>query len=98
MGDIDSVGFERYTLLNVHSALAENFLPNPADEGRVRRYAVDMGLSVYRPLSVPQRIDQELDLLLAKLNQIADPFEQLIFLMVRLPFLQPFAEINKRSF
>lgn len=97
VGNIDSVGFERYTLLNLHSALAENLLPNPADEGRVRRHAVDIGLSVYRPLSVPQLIEHELDLLLAKLNQIADPFEQSFFLMVHLPYLQPFADINKRT-
>ena len=39
---IDSAAFDRYTLMNLHGALAENLLPNPADEGRVRRHAVDL--------------------------------------------------------
>lgn len=95
--NIDSAEFNRYTLMNLHSALAENLLPNPADEGRIRQHAVDIGKSVYRPLSTPQQIDDLLDLLLGKANQIADPFEQSFFMMVHLPYLQPFADINKRT-
>lgn len=95
--NIESVGFDRYTLMNVHSALAENLLPNPADEGRIRRHAVDIGSSVYRPLSTPQQIEEALDTLLGKAGSIRDPFEQSFFMMVHLPYLQPFADINKRT-
>lgn len=94
---IETAGFNRYTIMNLHSALSENLLPNPADEGRIRQHAVDIGKSVYRPLSAPQQIDQALDVLLDKANQIADPFEQSFFVMVHLPYLQPFADINKRT-
>lgn len=73
--NIDNVGLNRFTLMNLHSALAENLLPNPADEGRVRQHAVDIGKSVYRPLSTPQQIDDALDTLLDKANRIEDPFE-----------------------
>lgn len=95
--NIDSVGFNRYTVMNLHSALSENLLPNPADEGRIRQHAVDIGQSVYRPLSTPQPIDDLLDQLLDKASRIADPFEQSFFMMVQLPYLQPFADINKRT-
>lgn len=95
--DIGAVGFDRYTLMNLHSALSENLLPNPADEGRIRQHAVDIGKSVYRPLSVPQQIDEALDVVLDKVTQIADPFEQSFFVMVHLPYLQPFADVNKRT-
>lgn len=95
--NIDSAEFNRYTLMNLHSALAENLLPNPADEGRIRRHAVDIGKSVYRPLSTPQQIEDMLDILLGKANKIHDPFEQSFFMMVHLPYLQPFADINKRT-
>ncbi|MDQ7048284.1 MAG: hypothetical protein Q9M92_01590 [Enterobacterales bacterium] len=61
--NIDSVEFNRYTLMNIHSALSENLLPNPADEGRIRRHAVDIGKSVYRPLSVQVQIENALDVL-----------------------------------
>lgn len=92
-----TAGFDRYTLMNLHSALSENLLPNPADEGRMRQHAVEIGKSVYRPLSAPQQIEAALDLLLKKAKQIIDPFEQSFFVMVHLPYLQPFADINKRT-
>ncbi|MES2259522.1 MAG: Fic family protein [Pseudomonadota bacterium] len=95
--NIDEAQFNRYTLMNLHSALAENLLPNPADEGRIRQHAVDIGKSVFRPLSTPQQIENVLEVLLDKANQIADPFEQSFFMMVHLPYLQPFADINKRT-
>lgn len=95
--NIESAEFNRYTLMNLHSALAENLLPNPADEGRIRQHAVDIGKRTYRPLSTPQQIEEALDVLLGKANQIADPFEQSFFMMVHLPYLQPFADINKRT-
>lgn len=95
--NIDAAAFDRYTLMNLHSALAENLLPNPADEGRIRQHAVDIGKSVYRPLSTPQQIDTALDALLGKADQIRDPFEQSFFMLVHLPYLQPFADINKRT-
>jgi hypothetical protein len=95
--NIDHAELNRYTLMNLHSALAENLLPNPADEGRIRQHAVDIGQSVYRPLSTPQQIDDALNLLLSKAHRIRDPFEQSFFMMVHLPYLQAFADINKRT-
>ena len=95
--NIDIAELNRYTLMNLHSALAENLLPNPADEGRIRQHAVDIGKSVYRPLGTPQQIDDTLHALLNKANQVRDPFEQSFFMMVHLPYLQPFADINKRT-
>ncbi|EFL91745.1 Fic/DOC domain-containing hypothetical protein [Candidatus Regiella insecticola LSR1] len=92
-----TISFNRYTLLNLHSALSENLLPNPADEGRLRQHSVDIGKSVYRPLSVPAQISEILDKVLNKANQISDPFEQSFFVMVHLPYLQPFADVNKRT-
>lgn len=94
---VGSAGVNRYLLMNLHSALAENLLPNPSDEGRIRQHAVDIGQSVYRLLSTPQQINETLEVLLLKLNAIADPFEQSFFAMVHLPYLQPFADINKRT-
>lgn len=93
----EAVGFNRFTLLNLHSLLAENLLPNPSDEGRVRQHIVEIGKSVFRPLSVPSQLDEALTLLLEKASKIIDPFEQSFFVMVHIPYLQPFADINKRT-
>ena len=94
-GSGGSAGLNRYLLMNLHSALAENLLPKPSDEGCVRQHAVDIGQSVYRPLCTPQQIDETLEVLLRKLNAIADPFEQSFFAMMHLPYLQPFADIDQ---
>ena len=91
------VGFNRFTLLNLHSLLSENLLPNPSDEGRVRQHIVEIGKSVFRPLSVPAQIEEVLTLLLKKASEINDPYEQSFFVMVHIPYLQPFADINKRT-
>ena len=45
---------------------------------------------------MPQQINEAFDALLAKASQISDPFEQSFFMMVHLPYLQPFADMNKR--
>ena len=95
--NISTAGFNRYTVMNLHSALSENLLPNPADEGRLRQHLVEISQSTYRPLDVPPQIIIQFDTLLEKANQISDPFEQAFFVMVHLPYLQPFADVNKRT-
>lgn len=90
-------GFNRYTLMNLHSSLAENLLPNADDEGRIREHAVDISQSVYRPLDNAHQLGLVLDEMLNKVSQIQDPFEQSFFMMIHLPYLQPFADINKRT-
>lgn len=93
----ETVSFNRYTILNLHGALSENLLPNPSDEGRLRQHAVEIGKSVYRPLSIPAQIDELFGLLLEKAARISDPYEQSFFVMVHLPYLRPFADVNKRT-
>lgn len=95
--NVDSVEFNRFTILNLHSALSENLLSNPFDEGRVRSHVVEIGGSVYKPMSSEEVLSIQLEAVLNKANQIIDPFEQSFFIMVHLPYLQPFADINKRT-
>jgi fido (protein-threonine AMPylation protein) len=95
--NVGDVGFNRYTLFNLHSMLSENLLANPADEGRLRQHSVEIGHSVFRPLSGESQISAMMDELLAKIALIDDPFEQSFFAMVHLPYLQPFADVNKRT-
>lgn len=94
--DAAHIGFNRYTLLNLHAALAENLFANPAAAGRLREIAVGIDGSVFHPLEGPQLIEQAFDLFLGKAGKIKDPFEQAFFAMVQLPYLQPFEDVNKR--
>lgn len=90
------IGFNRYTLCNLHALLSENLLPEPAAGGRLRTHAVGIGGSVYHPPEVPSMIEECFDQILATAAAINDPFEQAFFAMVQLPYLQPFEDVNKR--
>ena len=90
------IGFNNYTFMNLHALLSQNLLGDPADEGRLRTRIVDIGGTVYRPLQVPQQIEELFGLILQKAGAINDPFEQAFFLMVHIPYLQPFVDVNKR--
>jgi len=94
--DADDIGFNRYTLLNLHALLSNNLLPDPAASGRLRTFGVGLHHSVYTPLAVPQQIEEMFHLMLDKAAQINNPFEQAFFIMVQLPYLQPFDDVNKR--
>jgi len=90
------VGFNRYTLLNLHALLSDNLLADPQACGRLRTIAVGIGGTVYHPREVPQLIDECFQQVLDTAAAIADPFEQAFFVMVHLPYLQPFEDVNKR--
>lgn len=92
-GDID---FNRPTVLNLHALLAENLLPDPQAAGRLRSIPIGISGSIYHPLAVPQLIEEAFDQVLATAAAIKDPFEQSFFVMVQLPYLQPFDDVNKR--
>ena len=47
MAHVDAPQFNRYLLLNLHSALSENLLESPEDEGRLRLHPVQIGQSTY---------------------------------------------------
>ncbi len=96
VGAADEIGFNRYTLLNLHALLANNLLADPAASGRLRFIAVGLERSAFHPLEVPQLIEQSFDQILATAAAISDPFEQAFFVMVQLPYLQPFDAVNKR--
>ena len=92
----EEVGFNRYTILNLHALLSDNLLADPQACGRLRTIAVGIGGTVYHPLEVPQLIDECFQQLLDTAAAITDPFEQAFFAMVYLPYLQPFEDVNKR--
>ena len=93
---VDQVGFNSFTFLNLHAILSENLLHDENACGRLRRRPVEISGSVFHPLAMPQVLDDYFRLLLQKTAEIPDPFEQAFFVMVQLPYLQPFEDINKR--
>ena len=94
--EAEGIGFNRYTVLNLHGILAQNLLPDPGAPGRLRRMGVGIGKSTFHPLDVPQLIEECFNHLLDTAAAIQNPFEQALFAMVQLPYLQPFDDVNKR--
>ena len=90
------VGFNSHTVCNLHALLADNLIHDPASCGRVRSRPVGISGTVFHPLAVPQLIEEKFEQILWVANEIENPYEQAFFVMVHLPYLQPFEDVNKR--
>jgi hypothetical protein len=84
------------TIIALHAFLSDGLMADPAAVGRIRRRAVEIGGSVYLPVALPQRLEELFGIVVQMAAEILDPFEQAFFLMVHLPYLQPFEDVNKR--
>ena len=97
VSEAGQVGFDRTTILNLHAILSDGLMVDPRACGRIRERLVEIGGSVYLPLAMPQRLDELFTVVLDMATEIVDPFEQAFFIMVHLPYLQPFEDVNKRT-
>jgi hypothetical protein len=96
VSDNTAMTLSKQTIRTLHALLSKDLLADNRECGRVRTEIVEIGGSVFYPLGVPLAIDPLLELILLKADRITDPFEQSFFLMVHLPYLQPFIDANKR--
>ncbi|MDN8617233.1 Fic family protein [Variovorax ginsengisoli] len=90
------VGISEHDIRSVHAILSSGLLKNPMRQGAMRATAVRIGDSSYIPPSIPAEIKRLFSLVVEKAAQINDPYEQSLFLLVHLPYLQPFDDCNKR--
>jgi hypothetical protein len=92
----DQIDINKQTVLNVHALLSDNLLADPKACGRIRSKMIGIAKSVYHPLAVPDLINECFEQVLDTAKAIRNPFEQAFFLMVHIPYLQPFEDVNKR--
>ncbi len=95
--NLADIAVSRRDLFDIHALLADGLLFDPAMAGRLRRFPVGISYSSYRPLDDAPSIEEEFDVLVGKAAAIVDPFEQSFFLMVHIPYLQAFEDVNKRT-
>jgi hypothetical protein len=93
---VEEIGINRYTIFNLHALLSNELLDNPENCGRLRDIPVGIAEPVYYPTGIPQVIEECFRSILEKAQATHNPFEQAFFLMVHLPYLQPFEDVNKR--
>lgn len=94
--NVNDVGFNMFTFKNLHANLSENLLADPMAGGRLRAQIVEIAGSVYLPPAIPHQVEECFAMILRKADAIEDPFEQAFFVMVQIPYLQPFIDVNKR--
>ncbi len=87
----------RRDLMDLHSMLMKDLLPNPMNIGTLRTDIVHFDNSTYRPISIPILLDEQFELFCSKAAAIGDPFEKAFFVMLFIPYLQPFHDGNKRT-
>jgi prophage maintenance system killer protein len=63
----------------------------------VRNHGVRVGGSTYIPFEDPKKLEQQLEKIAHKAVQIRDPYEQSIFLLIHISYLQAFVDVNKRT-
>ncbi len=92
----EQMGFNNFTILNLHALLSDNLLHDQRACGSLRSTPVGIAKSVYQPLAIPQLISEYFQQILDTADAITNPFEQSFFMLVHLPYLQPFLDVNKR--
>nr|WP_240946474.1 Fic family protein [Pseudomaricurvus alkylphenolicus] len=83
-------------ICTLHYLLADGLVA-PQYAGKVRDHGVRIGASTYTPLEDSARLDKQLHAIAEKASQIINPFEQSIFLLAHVGYLQAFTDVNKRT-
>jgi len=84
------------TIYTIHYLLADGLLESH-DTGCVRNQAVRVGGSVYIPFEDSKQLLVRLNRVIEKAAQIQDPYEQSLFLLIHISYLQAFLDVNKRT-
>lgn len=84
------------TICTIHYLLSDSLLESQYS-GKVRDHNIRIGGSTYIPIEDPRQLQQNLNLICEKATAIHDPFEQSLFLLVHISYLQAFADVNKRT-
>lgn len=95
--NITEISVARGDIFNLHALLSNGLLTNPAMAGRLREMGVAITHSSYKPVDDKFKIEEEFEVLIHKASEIQNPFEQSFFLLLHIPYLQPFDDVNKRT-
>ncbi len=90
-------GVSSHEVCSIHALLSENLLGDPSASGRIRQIAVGITGTTYMPLENPHVLKECFEIFIEKHNLIEDPFEQSLFALVQLSYMQAFEDVNKRT-
>jgi Fic family protein len=84
------------SIKTLHYLLSDGLVP-PADSGQVRKNAVRISGTTYSPLESSKALETILGKISKTALKIINPFEQSLFLLTHLAYLQAFIDVNKRT-
>ncbi len=84
------------TIYTLHYLLSDG-LVEAEHSGKVRDHTIRIGGSTYIPFEDPKRLRFQLERITEKASLINDPYEQSLFLLVHISYLQAFSDVNKRT-
>ena len=93
--NVSSLRPDMDTIRTLHYLLADSLVA-PGFAGQIRAAGIAVGGTTYSPLEGEERLSRLMAGLLDKARQINDPFEQSLFLLGHLSYLQAFVDVNKR--
>ncbi len=88
--------FKPKTFFEIHSLLWKWLLPK-LELWKIREKIVEIWRNKYIPMDNKFKLEEEFNIFLQKLNEIKNPFEQSLFILVFIPYFQIFLDINKRT-
>lgn len=84
------------TIFTLHYLLSDGLVES-SYAGKVRDHGVHIGGSTYLPIEDPKALETQLEAIAKKAARIEDPFEQSLFLLIHITYLQAFSDVNKRT-
>ncbi|MBS0616105.1 MAG: Fic family protein [Verrucomicrobia bacterium] len=84
------------TIYTLHFLLSDGLLDREF-VGKVRPHSVRIGGSTYIPIENSMLLKLQLERIVKKASLIEDPYEQSLFLLIHISYLQAFADVNKRT-
>ena len=87
---------DEVTIRTLHYLLADSLVA-PGAAGQIRDESIRVSGTTYAPIDGRERLTRLLLSMLEKSRAIEDPFEQSLFLLVHISYLQAFIDVNKRT-
>ncbi|MDD3302080.1 MAG: Fic family protein [Candidatus Gracilibacteria bacterium] len=92
----DTITLNHDNFKKIHTLLCEDLLSNEY-LGEIRSYETHIAESAYYPLNNIYQLGAEYETFINKLNKIENPFEQSLFILIFIPYLNVFTELNNRT-
>ena len=83
-------------ICTLHYLLSDGLVP-VSNAGKIRDHGVRVGGSTYVPLENEGLLVQQMSRVAEKAAAIDNPYEQSLFLLVHIAYLQAFSDVNKRT-